>query len=125
MKDAKWQRRIEMTAFGLGLSVIIGLLVGLIVLERPGQPTVELLSAAITGVERKGDHMIVRFELRNRGTAAAERVIVRIDAPGGPPPLDQVVNYLPVGMGRRGVATLYDVPANASPSARIIGYLLP
>lgn len=125
MKEARWQRRIEMGAFALGLATIIALLATLLWLERPGQPAIPLITAEITHVSRAENHVIVAFHLENRGSVPAEQVLVRISAPGSSLPVEHTVAYLPVGMSRNGVATLYDVPPEARPIARIVGYLLP
>lgn len=125
MNDGRWQRRIEMGAFALGLATILAVVVGLLWLERPGQPDVPHLTAEVIDVKQEDGHTHVEFHVHNRGTAAAEHVIVRIGFPDGPPPLDQTIAYLPVGMSRRGIAVLYEVPGDARPTARIMGYLLP
>ena len=125
MNDGRWQRRIEMGAFALGLATILAVVGGILWFERPGEPDVPHLSAEVLAVKQEGGHTSVEFRVQNRGTAAAEHVIVRIGIPDGPPPLEQTITYLPVGMSRRGIAVLYDAPRDARPTARIMGYLLP
>jgi len=129
MNDGRWQRRIEMGAFAVGVTTILAMVVGLLWLERPGEPDAPRLSAEILDVTQEEGQMRVEFRVQNRGTAAAENVIVRIgsrdDAPDGLPPLDQTIAYVPVGMSRRGIVILHDVPQEARPTARIVGYLLP
>ena len=129
MNDGRWQRRIEMGAFVVGVTTILAMVVGLLWLERPGVPDAPRLSAEILAVTQDEGQMRVEFRVQNRGTAAAENVIVRIaspdDAPDGVPPLDQTIAYVPVGMSRRGFVILHDVPRDARPTARIVGYLLP
>lgn len=125
MSERTRQRRIEMGAFGLSLAVVISVLAGLLFFEQPGLPEAPLVTARITGVERLADRMIVRYELVNQGTLGAESVRVRISTPRTGVPSEQVFAYLPVGTTRRGIATLYDVPAGEAPAARIMGYVLP
>lgn len=129
MKDGRWQRRIEMGAFMVGVTTILAMVVGLLWLERPGQPDAPRLSAEIVDVTQVEGQMRVEFRVQNRGTAAAANVIVRIGSPDLPPhglpPLDQTIAYLPVGMSRRGIAILYDFPRDARPTVQILGYLLP
>jgi uncharacterized protein (TIGR02588 family) len=125
MTERQRQRRIEMTAFWIGLVVVVAMLVGLIWLEQPGEPEAPRVSARITHVERRAGELTVSFELSNLGTVPVERVIVRIATPRSREPVDHVIEYLPEGTHRRGIAILSGIPENERPSARILGYMIP
>lgn len=117
------QDRVERLLFFISLAIVLGVVAALIWTEVAPGPRGSLVTAEVTQTEASGDRLTVHYTVSNRGDAAIQDVQIHIAA--GEASVTQPLSHLPMGITRRGVAVLTDVPAGAKPEVRIESYLEP
>ena len=117
------QERVERILFFISLVIVLGVVAALVWIEVSPGPRGTLVTAKVTQVERAEGRVIVSYEVTNRGDEAIADVQGKVSA--GPEDVTQPLAHLPMGVTRRGVAVLDEVPAGAAPEVRVEGYLEP